>query len=95
MKTFSERNPFILGIVGAVVIAGIVMGALNWQKLPFLNPGRDYSAYFADAGGRLALKGWNVIDAQGRLTRVRLGDLQPRSGLSPELFAIHDPRVVR
>lgn len=51
MKTFSERNPFILGIVGAVVIAGIVMGALNWQKLPFLNPGRDYSAYFADAGG--------------------------------------------
>ncbi|WP_099248017.1 MCE family protein [Mycobacterium sp. shizuoka-1] len=51
MKSFSERNPFVLGAVGAVVIAGVVMGALNWQKLPFLNPGRNYSAYFADAGG--------------------------------------------
>ncbi|MEZ0357833.1 MCE family protein [Mycobacterium sp. SA01] len=51
MKSFSERNPVILGAVGAVVIAGIVMGALNWQRLPFLNPGRNYSAYFAEAGG--------------------------------------------
>jgi phospholipid/cholesterol/gamma-HCH transport system substrate-binding protein len=51
MKSFSERNPVILGAVGAAVIAGIVMGALNWQKIPFLNPGHTYSAYFADAGG--------------------------------------------
>ena len=51
VKSFSERNPVVLGVVGAVVIAGIVMGALNWQKLPFLNPGHNYSAYFADAGG--------------------------------------------
>ncbi|WP_396926833.1 MCE family protein [Mycolicibacterium sp.] len=51
VKSFSERNPVILGAVGAVVIAGIVMGALNWQKLPFLNPGRNYTAYFAEAGG--------------------------------------------
>ncbi|PND57232.1 mammalian cell entry protein [Mycobacterium sp. ENV421] len=51
VKSFSERNPVILGAVGAVVIAGIVMGALNWQRLPFLNPGRNYSAYFAEAGG--------------------------------------------
>ena len=29
MKSFSERNPVILGVVGAVVIAGIVMGALK------------------------------------------------------------------
>lgn len=51
--------------------------------------------YFADAGGRLSLRGWNVVDAQGRTTRVRLGDLQPRSGLSPELFVVRDPRAVR
>lgn len=51
--------------------------------------------YFADAGGRLQLKGWNVIDAQGRLTKVRLGELQPRSGLSPDLFVVRDPRVTR
>lgn len=51
MKSFSERNPVILGAIGAVVIAGIVMGALNWQKIPFLNLGHSYSAYFAEAGG--------------------------------------------
>ena len=51
--------------------------------------------YFADAAGRLALKGWNVVDAQGRTTKVRLGDLQPRSGLSPELFVVRDPRTIR
>ncbi len=51
VKSFSERNPFTLGIVGAVVVAAIVTGALNWQKLPFLNPGHNYSAYFAEAGG--------------------------------------------
>lgn len=51
MKSFSERNPFVLGAIGAVVIAGVVMAALNWQKLPFLNPGHNYSAHFADAGG--------------------------------------------
>ena len=51
--------------------------------------------YFGDAGGRLALRGWNVVDAQGRTTRVRLGELQPRSGLSPDLFVVRDPRVVR
>ena len=48
--------------------------------------------YFADEGGRLQLRGWNAIDAQGRLTKVRLGDLQPRSGLTPALFEIRDPR---
>ena len=48
--------------------------------------------YFGDEGGKLALRGWNVVDAQGRLTRVRLGDLQPRTGLAPDLFVIRDPR---
>ena len=51
--------------------------------------------YFGDAGGRLALKGWNVVDPQGRLTKVRLGELQPRSGLSPDLFEVRDPRAIR
>ncbi|NTY61851.1 MCE family protein [Mycolicibacterium sphagni] len=60
MKSFSERNPLVLGVIGAVVITGIVMGALNWQKLPFLNPGHNYSAYFADAGGLLTGAGVEV-----------------------------------
>ena len=73
MKSFSERNPFILGAVGAVVIAGIVMGALNWQKLPFLNPGHDYSAYFAEAGGLFTGAGVEVSGFQsGKVTSIEL-----------------------
>lgn len=48
--------------------------------------------YFADTGGRLALRGWNVVDAQSRITKVRLGELQPRAALAPALFEIRDPR---
>jgi phospholipid/cholesterol/gamma-HCH transport system substrate-binding protein len=51
MKTFSERNPMIIGTVGVTAVVAIVLAALNYQKLPFINPGNDYSAYFADAGG--------------------------------------------
>ncbi len=73
MKSFSERNPVVLGIVGAVVIAGIVMGALNWQKLPFLNPGQNYSAYFADAGGLFTGAGVEVSGLPvGKVSSIEL-----------------------
>ena len=49
--------------------------------------------YFSDAP--IALKGWNIIDAQGRITRVRLGPLSARSGLDPALFVLADPRKGR
>ena len=49
--------------------------------------------YFSDKP--LALKGWNIIDAQGRTTRVRLGSLSPRGGLDPALFVLNDPRKGR
>ena len=48
--------------------------------------------YMGEAGGRLSLRGWNVFDSQGRLTKVRLDDLQPRAALPPELFVVRDPR---
>ena len=46
--------------------------------------------YFADKP--MALTGWNLTDANGRTTRVRLGRLAPASGLDPDLFALRDPR---
>ncbi len=46
--------------------------------------------YFADKP--VALKGWSIIDTQGRMTRVRLGPLASRSGLDPALFVLNDPR---
>jgi phospholipid/cholesterol/gamma-HCH transport system substrate-binding protein len=73
VKSFSERNPFVLGVIGAVVIAGVVMGALNWQKLPFLNPGHNYSAYFADAGGLFTGAGVEVSGLPvGKVSDIQL-----------------------
>lgn len=51
MKPFSERNQFAIGAVGLGVTAAIVLGAVNYDKLPFVDPGREYTAHFAEAGG--------------------------------------------
>jgi phospholipid/cholesterol/gamma-HCH transport system substrate-binding protein len=51
MKPFSERNPVVLGLIGAVVVSALVVGALQFKSLPFFSRGTTYSAYFADAGG--------------------------------------------
>ena len=51
MKTFSERNPVIIGLIGLAVVVGVALAALNYQKLPFVNQGKTYSAEFEDAGG--------------------------------------------
>jgi phospholipid/cholesterol/gamma-HCH transport system substrate-binding protein len=51
MKPFSERNLFIIGAIGLTVTVAIILGAINYDKLPFLNQGKEYSAYFAEAGG--------------------------------------------
>jgi phospholipid/cholesterol/gamma-HCH transport system substrate-binding protein len=51
MKPFSERNSVVLGLIGAVVLAALVIAALQFKSLPFFSRGTPYSAYFADAGG--------------------------------------------
>ena len=37
MKLFAERNPLIIGAIGIALTAGLVLGALNYNKLPFVN----------------------------------------------------------
>ena len=51
MKPFSERNLFVIGAIGLALTAAIVVGALQYDKIPFLNQSKSYSAYFAEAGG--------------------------------------------
>ena len=51
MRSFSERSPLVIGTVGVMAVLTVVLAALNWQRLPFVNQAKDYSAYFADAGG--------------------------------------------
>ena len=62
MKAFSERNPLIIGTVGLVAVAGLVLAALNYQRLPLINQGKSLSAYFADAGG---LRTGNGVEVSG------------------------------
>ncbi|WP_050982718.1 MCE family protein [Mycolicibacterium phlei] len=51
MKSFQERNPLIIGVVGVLLFVGISAAAINYDKLPGLSIGKVYSAYFAEAGG--------------------------------------------
>jgi phospholipid/cholesterol/gamma-HCH transport system substrate-binding protein len=54
VKSFEERNPYIIGLIGAGMIFAIIVGALNFTKLPFLNQTRTLSAYFVEGGGLLS-----------------------------------------
>lgn len=51
MKSFAERNPLMVCAVGASITTAIVLGALNYDKVPFINSNEHYSGYFAEAGG--------------------------------------------
>jgi phospholipid/cholesterol/gamma-HCH transport system substrate-binding protein len=52
MKSFSERNLTVIGLIGVVVAMASVVGALEYKKLPFFTAQKkDYSAYFAESSG--------------------------------------------
>jgi phospholipid/cholesterol/gamma-HCH transport system substrate-binding protein len=51
MKSFSERNLMAVGVIGVSIVVVIVIAALQYHRLPFLNTDREYSAYFAEASG--------------------------------------------
>jgi phospholipid/cholesterol/gamma-HCH transport system substrate-binding protein len=50
MKSFRERNPIIVGAISLAVIGATTVGALNYNKLPFISSGSTYSAYFEEVG---------------------------------------------
>lgn len=73
MKTFSERSPIVIGAIGCALTAGMVVAALNYDKLPFFDDSKGYSAYFAESGGIIAgapvqVSGFRV----GEVTSVEL-----------------------
>lgn len=73
MKSFAERNPFVIGAVGISLTVGITVAALEYDKLPFVNTAEHYSAYFAEAGG---LKTGAAVQVAGyRVGKVSSVDL--------------------
>lgn len=67
-KDFSERNPMVIGAVGIGLTLAIMWLSLNYQKLPLINQNKEYSAYFAEAGG---LAAGNPVQVSG----FRVGDV--------------------
>jgi phospholipid/cholesterol/gamma-HCH transport system substrate-binding protein len=51
MKSFAERNPVVVGVVGVTLTGVLALVALNYNNLPFVNSQKQYSAYFSEAGG--------------------------------------------
>ncbi|WP_067670215.1 MCE family protein [Nocardia miyunensis] len=46
-----NRSLISIGIVGLVMAVAIALSALQFDRLPFVRSGAEYTAYFADAGG--------------------------------------------
>jgi phospholipid/cholesterol/gamma-HCH transport system substrate-binding protein len=73
MKSFSERNPVIIGLIGVTATVVVALAALNYQKLPVFSQGNDYSAYFADAGGLFTGGGVEVSGYRaGKVSSIEL-----------------------
>jgi phospholipid/cholesterol/gamma-HCH transport system substrate-binding protein len=51
VKRFRERNRALTGLVGVTVTLVLVVGALEFPRLPLIHSNATYSAYFANAGG--------------------------------------------
>ena len=73
MKSFSERSPFVIGAVGVALIAAMVWLPLNYTKLPGLQAGQSYSAYFTEASGLQSGAAVQVSGFQvGEISRIGL-----------------------
>lgn len=73
MKSFAERNSFVVGIVGCAVTAAAVLAATEYDKLPFFSGGGQYAAYLAEAGGLKTGAAVQVFGARvGQVSRVDL-----------------------
>jgi phospholipid/cholesterol/gamma-HCH transport system substrate-binding protein len=77
MKFFSECNSAVMGVVGVAITAAVTLGALQYNKLPFFQSGKEYSAYFAEAGGLRAGAAVQVFGYQvGKVSAVELDGSQ-------------------
>ncbi len=73
IKPVGQRSPILVGLIGTVIVACVVLAAFEYNKLPFIKNTNDYSAYFSEAGGikvgsTVRISGMGV----GRVSDVRL-----------------------
>jgi phospholipid/cholesterol/gamma-HCH transport system substrate-binding protein len=68
-KSFSQRNPLPIGIIGLVFLLVLLVAAFNAQKLPLIGGGTEYTAYFTESAN---LK----PDDPVRIAGVKAGQVQ-------------------
>src|SRR4051812_44531888 len=77
MKTFAEMNQLVVGAVGCAITGALVVGSLEYDKLPFVATADSHTAYFAELGG---LKTGNSVQVSGKdvgkVTNVELAGQQ-------------------
>ncbi|RAU92803.1 mammalian cell entry protein [Mycobacterium colombiense] len=85
VKSGDQRNPFVLGVMGTVILACVAIVAFQYNKLPFIKNTDDYAAYFSEAGG---IKPGNTVRVSGmgvgRVSDLRLEGTKVRVG-----FTVH------
>ena len=89
IKQFSERNPYRVGAIGIAVLVAALLISVNYSKLTFLTGEKEYSAYFAEAGG---LETNSVVEVSG----ARIGRVSSVTLDGPKvLVKFHIPGEVR
>jgi phospholipid/cholesterol/gamma-HCH transport system substrate-binding protein len=82
-KPAGRRSPFVLGLMGTVLLICVTIVAFQYNKLPFVKNTDDYSAYFSEAGG---IKTGNTVRVSGmgvgRVSDIRLEGTKVRVGFT-------------
>lgn len=82
-KSGKKRSPFVLGVMGTIIMTCAVIIAFQYDKLPFVNDYNNYVAYFAEAGG---IKPGNQVRVSGvgvgRVSDIRLEGTKVRVGFT-------------
>ena len=66
---FRQRNPVVIGAISLLVLAALVLAAVNADKLPVVGGGDVYYADFSEAGGLKA-------NDEVRIAGVRVGKVE-------------------
>ncbi|WP_072803705.1 MCE family protein [Rhodococcoides yunnanense] len=74
-----SRNLVHVGIIGIVLAVCVVLATLQYDRLPFLSGGTNYSAFFLDAGGLMVGDDVTVSGVTvGKVEDIALADQEVR-----------------
>ncbi|MFJ1763492.1 MCE family protein [Amycolatopsis sp. NPDC088138] len=81
MKSFKERNPLVLGVLGSVALAALLTVTFNYDNLPIVGGGTTYAAEFSEAAGLQA-------DDEVRIAGIKVGEVRDVA-LSDDHVLVH------